>query len=79
MNDKAFLNWFCEQVGFATIDDLHLFLEWATKNPKAFYKQSGSSSRISQDDRQFVYDYWKEHSVVSVDRRKKSYISYVEI
>ena len=65
---NQFIEWLSPQIGFGDVNEFHTFMEWAEKDPKDCYQPQGRC-RITSKQAQLINDFWKEHCIISVDRR----------
>ena len=66
--DNQFIEWLSPQISFTDVNEFHTFMEWAKQDPKDYFQPQGRC-RITPKQAQLINDFWKEHCIISVDRR----------
>ena len=67
LEDNSFMSYLARNLKFENIDELKDYLKWADKDYS--YVTGRRSHAISVETAERVVHFWKEHAVISVDRR----------
>ena len=72
--DNLFTTWLSYELGFKTHEDFHEYLKFVEK----VYTRNSSRARILTSDAESVHSFYKEHSIISVDRQNDRHMVHIK-